>query len=49
MVPTLRQSLLAKVFGTTFLLIFSTGAVMVDEQTHALDHRGVAAAFGLIF
>lgn len=47
MVPTLRQSLLAKVFGTNFLLIFSTGAVMVDEQTYTFDHRGVAATFGL--
>jgi MIP family channel proteins len=48
MTPTLRQCLLAEVIGTAFLLIFGTGAVVVDEQTHAIGHGGVAAAFGLI-
>jgi MIP family channel proteins len=48
MTPTLRQCLLAEVLGTAFLLIFGTGAVVVDEQTHAIGHGGVSAAFGLI-
>ncbi|RZL16799.1 MAG: aquaporin [Hymenobacter sp.] len=48
MTPTLRQCLLAEVLGTAFLLIFGTGAVVVDEQAHNLGHGGVAAAFGLI-
>jgi MIP family channel proteins len=48
MTPTLRQCLLAEVIGTAFLLIFGTGAVVVDEQAHNLGHGGVAAAFGLI-
>jgi MIP family channel proteins len=48
MLPTLRQRLLAEVLGTAFLLLFGTGAVVVNEQTHALGHGGVAAAFGLI-
>ena len=48
MTATLRQCLLAEVLGTAFLLIFGTGAVVVDEQTHAIGHGGVAAAFGLI-
>jgi MIP family channel proteins len=48
MTPTLRQCLLSEVIGTAFLLIFGTGAVVVDEQTHAIGHGGVSAAFGLI-
>ncbi|RSK43853.1 MIP/aquaporin family protein [Hymenobacter rigui] len=48
MTATLRQCLLAEMLGTAFLLIFGTGAVVVDEQTHAIGHGGVAAAFGLI-
>jgi aquaporin Z len=45
---TLRQCLLAEVLGTALLLIFGTGAVVIDEQTHALGHGGIAAAFGLV-
>jgi aquaporin Z len=48
MPPTLRQCLFAEVLGTAFLLIFGTGAVVVDEQFHNIGHGGVAAAFGLI-
>jgi MIP family channel proteins len=48
MIPTLRQCLLSEVLGTAFLMIFGTGAVVVDEQAHNLGHGGVAAAFGLI-
>lgn len=44
----LRHCLLAEVLGTAVLLIFGTGAAVVDEQTHALGHGGVAAAFGLV-
>ncbi|TPG72085.1 MIP/aquaporin family protein [Hymenobacter nivis] len=47
-IPTLRQCLLAEVLGTAFLMIFGTGAVVVDEQFHNIGHSGVAAAFGLI-
>jgi MIP family channel proteins len=36
------------VLGTAILLIFGTGAAVVDAQTHALGHGGVAAAFGLV-
>lgn len=48
MIPTLRQCLLAEVLGTAFLLLFGTGAVVVDEQAHNLGHGGVAAVFGLV-
>lgn len=44
----LRHCLLAEALGTAILLIFGTGAAVVDEQTHALGHGGVAAAFGLV-
>ncbi len=44
----LRRCLLAEALGTAILLVFGTGAVVVDEQTHALGHGGVAAAFGLV-
>jgi MIP family channel proteins len=45
---TLRQCLVAEVLGTAILLLFGTGAAVVNEQTHALGHGGVAAAFGLV-
>ncbi|MET4075994.1 aquaporin [Hymenobacter sp. UYCo722] len=48
MQTTLRTCLLAEVLGTAILLIFGTGAAVVDAQTHALGHGGVAAAFGLV-
>ncbi|MDQ2770925.1 MAG: aquaporin [Bacteroidota bacterium] len=48
MKTTLRQCLLAELLGTALLVIFGTGAAVVDEQTHALGHGGVAAAFGLV-
>ena len=48
MTPTLRTCLLAEGLGTAILLIFGTGAAVVDAQTHALGHGGVAAAFGLV-
>lgn len=48
MQATLRTCLLAEGLGTAILLIFGTGAAVVDAQTHALGHGGVAAAFGLV-
>ena len=48
MQPTLRVCLVAEVLGTAVLLVFGTGAAVVDAQTHALGHGGVAAAFGLV-
>ncbi|MDO7854752.1 MIP/aquaporin family protein [Hymenobacter convexus] len=48
MQPTLRTCLLAEMLGTAILLLFGTGAAVVDAQTHALGHGGVAAAFGLV-
>ena len=48
MQPTLRTCLLAEGLGTAVLLIFGTGAAVVNAQTHALGHGGVAAAFGLV-
>jgi MIP family channel proteins len=44
----LRHCLLAEALGTAILLLFGTGAAVVNEQTHALGHGGVAAAFGLV-
>jgi MIP family channel proteins len=44
----LITSLLSEMLGTAVLLIFGTGAAVVDAQTHALGHGGVAAAFGLV-
>ncbi|TGE21849.1 aquaporin [Hymenobacter aquaticus] len=44
----LRHCLLAEVLGTAVLMLFGTGAAVVEEQTHALGHGGVAAAFGLV-
>ncbi|MBH8567994.1 aquaporin [Microvirga sp. STS02] len=48
MQPSLRICLLAEALGTAILLIFGTGAAVVEAQTHALGHGGVAAAFGLV-
>ena len=48
MQAALRTCLLAEALGTATLLIFGTGAAVVDAQTHALGHGGVAAAFGLV-
>jgi MIP family channel proteins len=44
----LITNLLSEMLGTAVLLIFGTGAAVVDAQTHALGHGGVAAAFGLV-
>ncbi|MBD2766581.1 aquaporin [Hymenobacter sp. BT664] len=44
----LRPCLVAEALGTAMLVAFGTGAAVVNEQTHALGHGGVAAAFGLV-
>ena len=43
----LRRGLLAEALGTAGLVLFGTGAIIVNDQTGALGHGGVAAAFGL--
>ena len=43
-----RRCLLAEALGTFGLVLFGTGAIVVNEQTGALGHGGVAAAFGLV-
>lgn len=48
MKTALRHCLLAEALGTALLLVFGTGAAVVNEQTHALGHGGIAAAFGLV-
>jgi MIP family channel proteins len=48
MSTALRHCLLAEALGTAVLMVFGTGAAVVNEQTHALGHGGVAAAFGLV-
>ncbi|MCB2376264.1 aquaporin [Hymenobacter sp. BT635] len=44
----LRHCLLAELLGTAVLMIFGTGAAVVNEQTQTLGHGGIAAAFGLV-
>lgn len=45
---TRTRSLLAELLGTYALVFAGTGAIIVNEQTGALGHFGVAATFGLI-
>ncbi|MBK9146212.1 MAG: aquaporin [Flavobacteriales bacterium] len=42
------RPLLAELLGTYALVFAGTGAIIVNEQTGALGHFGVAATFGLI-
>jgi MIP family channel proteins len=42
------RSLLAEAIGTFALVFAGCGAIMVDDQTHALGHVGVAISFGLV-
>lgn len=44
----LVRSLVAEVIGTFALVFAGCGAIMVDAQTHALGHVGVAISFGLV-
>ena len=48
MKTTLTPALVAEFLGTTALVSFCTGAVVVNEQTQALGHGGLAATCGLV-
>lgn len=48
MSSSLSQRLLAEALGTFFLVLAGCGAIVVESQTGALGHGGVAAAFGLV-
>ena len=48
MKATLTPALVAEFLGTTALVSFCTGAVVVNEQTQALGHGGLAATCGLV-
>ena len=43
----LSRALTAEAIGTFALIFFGPGATVVDAQTHALGHTGVALVFGL--
>lgn len=45
---TLVRALLAEAIGTFALVFFGAGAIMVEADTGALGHLGVALAFGLV-
>ena len=42
------RALTAELIGTFALVFAGAGAIMVDAQTHALGHVGVAISFGLV-
>jgi MIP family channel proteins len=42
------RSLLAEAIGTFALVFAGAGAIVVDAQTHALGHVGIAITFGLV-
>jgi len=46
--PSLGQRLVGEFVGTFALVFAGCGAIMVDHQTHALGHVGVAISFGLV-
>ncbi len=48
MQPALARALVAEAIGTFALVFAGAGAIMVDAQTHALGHIGVAISFGLV-
>ena len=48
MKATLTPALVAEFLGTMALVSFCTGAVVVNEQTQALGHGGLAATCGLV-
>lgn len=43
-----RRALLAEALGTAVLLLFGTGAIVVNDLTGTIGHGGVSLAFGLI-
>jgi aquaporin NIP len=44
----LARSLVAELIGAFALVFAGAGAIMVDANTHALGHVGVAISFGLV-
>jgi len=44
----LRHALVAEFIGTFFLVFAGTGAIVVDDMTHAVTHVGVSLVFGLV-
>ncbi len=46
MTPCLRHRCLAELIGTFILVTFGCGSMMVNAETGALTHPGVAAAWG---
>jgi MIP family channel proteins len=42
------RSLVAEAIGTFALVFAGAGAIVVDAQTHALGHVGIAITFGLV-
>ncbi len=48
MTPTRTQEHLAELLGTFVLVFAGTGAIIVNQQTGALGHAGVALTFGLV-
>ncbi len=45
---SLHKKLFAEAFGTFWLILAGTGAIVVNDATGALTHFGVAVTFGLI-
>ena len=45
---TLPRALAAELVGTFLLVFVAAGAIMVDAETGALGHTGIAAATGLV-
>jgi aquaporin NIP len=46
--PSFRRALVAEAIGTFALVFAGAGAIMVDAETGALGHVGVAISFGLV-
>ncbi len=45
---SIGQRAFAEAVGVYFLVLAGCGAILVDQQTNALGHVGVAAVFGLV-
>jgi len=44
----MKRKLIAEFIGTYFLVFAGTGAVVINDLTHALTHVGIALTFGLV-
>jgi aquaporin NIP len=44
----LMKKCLAELMATYIMVFCGTGAVVIDEQTHAITHLGIAITFGLV-